>query len=112
MISSVISLNLYYNKKMNANFGSEEKQHCLLECFLPSVSWIKFQNMLPSLMSKETYCQSAMIIKEFMYLENYLKIEYKVNEKEIFFSNQKHIVKYMNNTLKVTSNTEKIIIKL
>lgn len=89
---------------MNANFGYEEKHYCSLEWFLPSVSWIKFQNMLQSLISLETYCQSTTIIKEIMNLENYLNIEYKVNEKEKFFSNQKHIVEYLNYTLKVLSN--------
>ena len=87
--SFINEINIPINQKSSINSSNS------------SISWQSFQDSLDNSMDLYTFRQSIAIIEECIKLENYLNSEFQLNEKELFFASQKHIVDYLTQSLKV-----------
>lgn len=65
-----------------------------------SITWQSFENTLNNCLDTFTVRQAISVVEECIKLENYLHTEFQLNDKEIYFINQKQIVDHLNKSLK------------
>lgn len=64
------------------------------------ITWQSFESTLTNCLDTFTVRQAISIVEECIKLENYLNGEFQLNDKEIYFTNQKQIVDHLNKSLK------------
>ena len=64
--------------------------------------WLSFQKLLEKFLEGHHLRKTQVIVTECQKFENYLYDELKLNEKEFYFSEQKDLISYLKNTLKVS----------
>lgn len=64
------------------------------------ITWQSFENTLTNCLDTFTVRQAISIVEECIKLEHYLNGEFQVNDKELYFTNQKQIVEHLNKSLK------------
>lgn len=76
------------------------REYSIQESIQMTLTWESFQQLLNNCLDCYTLRDSIEVIEECIKLENYLNSEFQLNEKDLYFSNQKQIIDYLNITLK------------